>query len=293
MWPLVVASADPKSPADAVKLHAALVELAVEDATFSFDTSEVTARAIMYGMSEAHLDRYVDVLRRTYNVDADFGPKQVAYYETLGRKAEVKYTHKRQIGGSGQYAEVTIVFEPLERKAGIVFENKVIGGTVPQNYIQAVEKGVRLQAKTGLLAGFPTMDFKFTLVEGKYHDLDSSALAFEVAAKACFRELRKAGSPKVLEPVMKIEVLTPPTYVRDIIDDLKSRRGQIQKTEVSGDSELVSATAPLAEMFRYTEILRCLSVGLAQFTMHYERHEEAPLSEPPDDRFPSAMAMRA
>ena len=293
MRPLVNASVEPKLRAGAAKLHYALARLAAEDATFSFHTDAETGQTIMHGLSEAQLDGHIDILRRIYHVEANFGRKQVAYLETLGCRAEMKYTHKRQAGGSGQYAEIKIVFEPLERDAGIVFENKVVGGVMAQSFIPAIEKGIRLQAETGVLAGFPTVDFKFTLIDGRYHDMDSSALAFEIAAKACFRELRTLGSPKVLEPVMRLEVLAPREYAGNIVNDLNNRRSQNLRTEARGDRVAVVALVPLAKIFGYADALRTLSQGRAQFTMQYDSYQEVPLPEPPDDLFPSGIAMRA
>jgi elongation factor G len=293
MRPLMDVSVQPRSEPDAEKLREALAKMAADDPMFSYHTDNETGQTILHGMGESHLDNKIDLLRRSYEVNAAFGSKQVAYLETLGRKAEIKYTHKKQSGGSGQYAEVRVIFEPLERNEGVVFVNKVAGNAVPPEYIPAVEKGIRAQAVLGVLAGFPTVDFKCTLIDGKWHHVDSSPLAFEIAAKACFRELRTTGSPKILEPIMTVEVLCPREFVGTVIDDLRNRRGQINDTEFRGGAQMVTASVPLADLFGYADVLSALGRGRAQFTMQYENHREAPLSVPPDDLFPSAIAMRA
>jgi elongation factor G len=230
----------------------------------------------MKGMGELHLDIKVDILRRTYKVDANIGAPQVAYRETLGRKAEIDYTHKKQTGGSGQFARIKIIFEPGEPGSGFVFESKVVGGSVPKEYIPGIEKGLEQAKENGLLAGFPVIDVKATLIDGAYHDVDSSVMAFEIAARAAFRELREKGSPKLLEPIMKVEVVTPDEYMGDVIGDLNSRRGQIQGTETRGNAQVVTAFVPLANMFGYVSTLRGMSQGRAQFTMQYDHYEAVP-----------------
>jgi elongation factor G len=230
----------------------------------------------MRGMGELHLDIKVDILRRTYKVDANIGAPQVAYRETLGRRTEINYTHKKQTGGSGQFAEVKILFEPNEMGAGYQFESKVVGGSVPKEYIPGVEKGLASAKENGLLAGFPVIDFKATLLDGKYHDVDSSVLAFEIAARAAFRELREKAAPKLLEPIMKVEVVTPEDYVGDVIGDLNSRRGMIQGTDQRGNAQVINAMVPLANMFGYVSQLRSFSQGRAQFTMQYDHYEAVP-----------------
>ena len=227
-------------------------------------------------MGELHLDIKVDILRRTYKVDANIGQPQVAYRETLGRKTEINYTHKKQTGGSGQFAEVKITFEPNEAGAGYSFENKVVGGSIPKEFIPGVEKGLASAQENGLLAGFPVIDFKATLTDGKYHDVDSSVLAFEIAARAAFRELREKGAPKLLEPIMKVEVTTPEDYVGDVIGDLNSRRGQIQGTDQRGNAQVIIAMVPLANMFGYVNTLRSMSQGRANFHMEYDHYEAVP-----------------
>jgi elongation factor G len=209
-------------------------------------------------------------------VDANIGAPQVAYRETLGRKVEIDYTHKKQTGGSGQFARVKILFEPNEPGAGYEFDSKVVGGSVPKEFVPGVEKGLLQAKENGLLAGFPVIDFKASLVDGAYHDVDSSVLAFEIASRAAFRELREKGSPKLLEPVMKVEVVTPAEYMGDVIGDLNSRRGQIQGTEQRGNAEVVTAMVPLANMFGYVSQLRSFSQGRAQFTMQYDHYEPVP-----------------
>jgi elongation factor G len=230
----------------------------------------------MKGMGELHLDIKVDILRRTYKVDANIGAPQVAYRETLGRRTEIDYTHKKQTGGSGQFARVKIVFEPNEPGGGYAFESKVVGGSVPKEFVPGVEKGLASAKDNGLLAGFPVIDFKATLVDGAYHDVDSSVLAFEIAARAAFRELREKAAPKLLEPIMKVEVVTPEDYVGDVIGDLNSRRGMIQGTDQRGNAQVINAMVPLANMFGYVSQLRSFSQGRAQFTMQYDHYEAVP-----------------
>jgi elongation factor G len=227
-------------------------------------------------MGELHLDIKVDILRRTYKVDANIGAPQVAYRESISRKAEIDYTHKKQTGGTGQFARVKIIFEPGEPGSGFVFDSKVVGGSVPKEYVPGVQKGLESVMDNGLLAGFPLIDFKATLIDGAYHDVDSSVLAFEIAARAAFRELRERGSPKLLEPIMKVEVLTPDEYMGDVIGDLNSRRGQIAGTETRGNAQVVTAMVPLANMFGYVNNLRGMSQGRAQFSMVYDHYETVP-----------------
>ena len=240
------------------------------------DTTADTGQTILSGMGELHLEIIIDRLRREYGVDCNIGAPQVAYRETISKPWTETYTHKKQSGGSGQYAEVKIVFEPLDRNGGILFENSIVGGSVPKEYIPAVEKGIKAQADTGVLAGFPTVDFKYTLVDGKYHDVDSSALAFEIAAKACFREGMKKASPIILEPIMDVEITTPNDHVGDVVGDLNRRRGQIQNQEVSGSTVIVRALTPLKEMFGYISHLRSMTKGRASFTMQFHHYDPVP-----------------
>jgi elongation factor G len=274
--PVIEQSIEPKSKADQEKLGVALGKMVAEDPSFTVYTDPESGQTIMKGMGELHLDIKVDILRRTYKVDANIGAPQVAYRESLGRKADIDYTHKKQTGGTGQFARVKIVFEPGEEGSGFVFESTVIGGTVPKEFIPGVQKGLESAKENGLLAGFPLIDFKATLYDGAYHDVDSSVLAFEIAARAAFRELREKASPKLLEPIMKVEVLTPDEYMGDVIGDLNSRRGQIQGTETRGNAQVVTAFVPLANMFGYISTLRSFSQGRAQYTMQYDHYEPVP-----------------
>jgi elongation factor G len=274
--PVIEIAIEPKSKADQEKLGVALQKLASEDPTFRVSTDQESGQTILKGMGELHLDIKVDILRRTYKVDANIGQPQVAYRETLGRKTEIIYTHKKQTGGSGQFAEVKIVFEPVEAGVGYSFENKVVGGSVPREFVPGVEKGLLSAKENGLLAGFPVIDFKATLIDGKYHDVDSSVLAFEIAARAAFRELRDKAQPKLLEPIMKVEVTTPEDYVGDVIGDLNSRRGMIQGTDQRGNAQVIIAHVPLANMFGYVNTLRSMSQGRANFHMGYDHYEAVP-----------------
>ncbi len=274
--PVIDISVEPKTKEGVEKMTLGLQKLAGEDPSLRLKTDQETGQTILSGMGELHLEIIIDRLRREYGVDANIGAPQVAYRETIGRAHTETYTHKKQSGGSGQYAEVKIVFEPLERNTGIQFENKTVGGSVPKEYIPAVEKGIKVQADTGVLAGFPTVDFKYTLVDGKYHDVDSSALAFEIAAKACFREGMKKANPMILEPIMDVEVTTPQDHVGDVVGDLNRRRGMIQSQESSGSTVMVRAHVPLKEMFGYISHLRSMTKGRASFTMQFHHYDPVP-----------------
>ncbi len=274
--PVIDISVEPKTKEAVEKMTLALQKLAGEDPSLRLKTDQETGQTILSGMGELHLEIIIDRLRREYGVDANIGAPQVAYRETISKTHIETYTHKKQSGGSGQYAEVKIQFSPVERNAGISFENKVVGGTVPKEYIPAVEKGIKVQASTGVLAGFPTVDFKYTLLDGKYHDVDSSALAFEIAAKACFREGMKRASPVILEPIMDVECTTPQDHVGDVVGDLNRRRGQIQNQESSGSTVLVRAQVPLKEMFGYISHLRSMTKGRASFTMQFHHYDPVP-----------------
>jgi elongation factor G len=274
--PVIEIAIEPKSKADQEKLGVALQKLASEDPSFSVSTDLESGQTILKGMGELHLDIKVDILRRTYKVEANVGAPQVAYRESLGKKVEIDYTHKKQTGGTGQFARVKIVFEPGEPGTGYLFESAIVGGAVPKEYIPGVTKGIESAKDNGLLAGFPLIDFKATLVDGAYHDVDSSVLAFEIASRAAFRELREKGAPKLLEPIMKVEVLTPDEYLGDVIGDLNSRRGQIQGTDQRGNAQVVTSFVPLANMFGYVNNLRGMSQGRAQFTMLYDHYEQVP-----------------
>jgi len=274
--PVIDISVEPRTKEAVEKMTLGLQKLAGEDPSLRLRTDQETGQTILSGMGELHLEIIIDRLRREYGVDCDIGAPQVAYRETISKPHTEIYTHKKQTGGSGQYAEVKIVFAPMERNGGVVFENKVTGGSIPKEYIPAVEKGIRVQADTGVLAGFPTVDFKYTLIDGKYHDVDSSALAFEIAAKACFREGMKKASPIILEPIMDVEVTTPQDHVGDVVGDLNRRRGQIQNQESSGSTIIVRALVPLKEMFGYISHLRSMTKGRASFTMQFHHYDPVP-----------------
>ena len=274
--PVIDISVEPKTKEGVEKMTIGLQKLASEDPSLRLKTDQETGQTILSGMGELHLEIIIDRLRREYGVDANIGAPQVAYRETISREHTETYTHKKQSGGSGQFAEVKVIFTPQERNEGILFENKVVGGTVPREYIPAVEKGIRVQADTGVLAGFPTVDFKYTLVDGKYHDVDSSALAFEIAAKACFREGMKKAGPIILEPIMDVEVTTPNDHVGDVVGDINRRRGMIQNQESSGSTVIVRAHVPLKEMFGYISHLRSMTKGRASFTMQFHHYDPVP-----------------
>jgi elongation factor G len=274
--PVIEIAVEPKSKADQEKLGIGLQKLAAEDPSFRVSTDEESGQTRMAGMGELHLDILVDRLKREFKVEANIGQPQVAYRETLGQTAEITYTHKKQSGGSGQFAEVKIIFEPQEPGAGFEFESKIVGGSVPKEYIPGVEKGIRSVMESGLIAGFPVIDFKATLIDGKFHDVDSSVLAFEIAARAAFREAKGATKPKLLEPMMKVEVVTPDEYTGSVIGDLNSRRGQIRDQEMRGNATVVNAMVPLANMFGYINALRSSTQGRAQFTMQFDHYEPVP-----------------
>lgn len=276
--PVIEIAVEPKSKADQEKMSLALQRLAAEDPSFQVQTDEESGQTIMKGMGELHLDILVDRMRREFKVDANIGAPQVAYRETLGRAALIDYTHKKQSGGAGQFARVKINFEPLEPGSGFEFESKVVGGNVPKEYIVGVEKGLRNIKDSGILAGFPVIDFKATLTDGAYHDVDSSVLAFEIAARAAFRQAATKCDAKLLEPIMKVEVITPDDYMGEIIGDLNGRRGQIQGSEARGPVTVINAMVPLANMFGYVNTLRSQSQGRATFSMQFDHYERVPPS---------------
>ncbi|MFZ9416820.1 MAG: elongation factor G, partial [Alphaproteobacteria bacterium] len=274
--PVIEVAIEPKTKADQEKMSAALVKLAQEDPSFRVSTDMESGQTILKGMGELHLDIKVDILKRTYKVEANVGAPQVAYRETISKVAEIDYTHKKQSGGSGQYARIKLRFEPLQPGGGYEFENEVVGGSVPKEYVPGVEKGLEGSRNNGVLAGFPCIDFKVALIDGAYHDVDSSALAFEIAARAAFKEgIAKAG-PKLLEPVMKVEVVTPEDFMGDVIGDLNSRRGQVQNMDMRGNARVVTAMVPLANMFGYVNTLRGMSQGRAAYSMHFDHYEQVP-----------------
>ncbi len=274
--PVIEIAVEPKSKADQEKLGIGLQRLAAEDPSFRVTTDHESGQTIMAGMGELHLDILVDRLRREFNVEANIGQPQVAYREALAAPVDIDYTHKKQSGGSGQFGRVKIKFEPLEPGSGIEFENSVVGGSVPKEYIPGVEKGIRTMAETGLLAGFPVIDFKANLYDGAYHDVDSSVMAFEIAARAAFRQIKVEGKLKLLEPIMKVEVVTPDEYMGDVIGDLNSRRGMIEGTEMRGNANVINSMVPLANMFGYVNDLRSKTQGRAQFTMTFDHYAATP-----------------
>jgi len=274
--PVIEVAIEPKTKADQEKMGMALVRLAQEDPSFRVSTDQESGQTILKGMGELHLEIKVDILKRTYKVEANVGAPQVAYRETLSKPVTVDYTHKKQTGGSGQFARVKLEFEPLPPGSGFVFENDVVGGSVPKEFIPAVEKGLKAQKESGLLAGFPVIDFQARLIDGAYHEVDSNALTFDIAARAAFRELASKGAVKLLEPIMKVEVVTPEDFLGGVIGDLNSRRGQVQGTDSRGNAQVVTAMVPLANMFGYINTLRSMSQGRAQYSMQFDHYEQVP-----------------
>jgi elongation factor G len=274
--PVIEIAIEPKSKADQEKLGIALSKLAAEDPSFRVSTDQESGQTILKGMGELHLDIKVDILRRTYKVDANIGAPQVAYRETITRKVDIDYTHKKQTGGTGQFARVKFVVEPNEVGKGFEFESQIVGGSVPKEYIPGVNKGLESVLTSGVVAGFPVVDVKVTLIDGAYHEVDSSALAFEIAARAGFREALQKGGAVLLEPIMKVEVVTPEDYTGSVIGDLNSRRGQIQGQDMRGNANVVNAMVPLANMFGYVNNLRSMSQGRATFSMQFDHYEQVP-----------------
>src|ERR1700730_7820186 len=274
--PVIEIAIEPKSKADQEKLGVALAKLAAEDPSFRVSTDQESGQTILKGMGELHLDIKVDILKRTYKVEANIGAPQVAYRERISKAVTIDYQHKKQTGGTGQFAQVKIVCEPLPPGSGFMFENKVVGGAVPKEYIPGVEKGIESVLSSGVVAGFPVVDVKVQLIDGKYHDVDSSALAFEIATRACFREALQMGKSVLLEPIMKVEVVTPEDYTGSVIGDLNSRRGQIQGQDMRGNANVINAMVPLMNMFGYVNNLRSMSQGRATFTMQFDHYAEAP-----------------
>jgi elongation factor G len=274
--PVIEIAIEPKSKADQEKLGVALAKLAAEDPSFRVSTDQESGQTILKGMGELHLDIKVDILKRTYKVDANIGAPQVAFRERITRPAEVDYTHKKQTGGTGQYARVKFIVEPNEPGKGFEFESKIVGGAVPKEYIPGVEKGLNSVLGSGVVAGFPVVDVKVSLIDGAYHEVDSSALAFEIASRAAFREALEKGKSVLLEPIMKVEVVTPEDYTGSVIGDLNSRRGQIQGQDMRGNANVINAMVPLMNMFGYVNNLRSMSQGRATFTMQFDHYAEAP-----------------
>ncbi|MCF8508261.1 MAG: elongation factor G [Hyphomonadaceae bacterium] len=274
--PVIEIAIEPKTKADQEKLGLALQRLAAEDPSFRVSTDHESGQTRLKGMGELHLDIKVDILRRTYKVDANIGAPQVAYRETLGRKAEIDYTHKKQTGGTGQFARVKLIFEPLPPGSGFVFENEIVGGSIPKEFIPGVEKGIKSVMNAGPLVGFPVIDFKVSLIDGAYHDVDSSVLAFEIASRAAFREASEKVAMKLLEPIMKVEVVSPEDYVGTVIGDLNSRRGMILGQEMRGNATVINSMVPLANMFGYVNNLRSSTQGRANYTMQFDHYEAVP-----------------
>ena len=274
--PVIEVAVEPKTKGDQEKLGVALHRLAQEDPSFRVSVDHESGQTIIKGMGELHLDIIVDRMRREFKVEANVGAPQVAYRETVSRRSEVDYTHKKQTGGSGQFARVKLVIEPNEVGKGFEFDNKVVGGNVPKEFIPGVQKGVKSVVDSGVLAGFPILDVKVSLIDGAYHDVDSSVMSFEIAARTAFREGALKAGPKLLEPIMKVEAVTPEEYVGGIIGDLTSRRGQVRGQETRGNASVISAMVPLANMFGYVNTLRSMSQGRAQFTMQFDHYAQVP-----------------
>ena len=274
--PVIEIAVEPKTKADQEKMSAALQRLAAEDPSFRVETDLESGQTIMKGMGELHLDILVDRLKREFKVEANIGAPQVAYRETVSKQVEHTYTHKKQSGGSGQYAEVKLIITPTEPGEGYSFESRIVGGAVPKEYIPGVEKGIKSVMDSGPLAGFPVIDFKVQLLDGAYHDVDSSVLAFEIAARAAMRDGMKKAGAKLLEPIMKVEVVTPEEYTGGIIGDLTSRRGMVQGQDTRGNANVINCMVPLANMFGYINNLRSMSSGRAVFSMHFDHYEAVP-----------------
>ena len=274
--PVIEVAVEPKTKADQEKMGVALARLAAEDPSFRVSLDAESGQTVIKGMGELHLEILIDRMRREFNVEASVGPPQVAYRETISRVNDVDYTHKKQTGGAGQFARVKIRFEPLPSGSGYQFESKVTGGSVPREFIPSVEKGLRQACETGVLSGFPVTDFKATLLDGDSHDVDSSSLAFEIAARAAFRQGMVNAGPKMLEPIMRVEAVTPEEYMGDIIGNLNGRRGKVSDMTQRGNARVITASVPLATMFGYVSSLRSMSQGRAQFTMHFEHYAEVP-----------------
>ena len=274
--PVIELSVEPKTKADQERMGIALNRLSAEDPSFRVSTDHESGQTIIKGMGELHLDILVDRMRREFKVEANVGAPQVAYRESLAKSVDVDYTHKKQSGGSGQFGRVKVTVVPGERGSGIVFSDEIKGGNIPREYIPSVEKGMRESAENGHMIGFPIIDFEIKLTDGAYHDVDSSALAFEIAGRAAMREVAAKAGIKLLEPVMKVEVTTPEDFMGDVIGDLNSRRGQIQGTDSRGNAQVVEAMVPLANMFGYVNQLRSFSQGRANYSMQFSHYEEVP-----------------
>ncbi|MFN3451971.1 MAG: elongation factor G, partial [Sphingorhabdus sp.] len=274
--PVIELSVEPKTKADQEKMGIALNRLSAEDPSFRVSTDHESGQTIIKGMGELHLDIIVDRMRREFKVEANVGAPQVAYREYLAREVDVDYTHKKQSGGSGQFGRIKFTVKPGERGTGVIFKDEVKGGNIPKEYIPSVEKGMRETAESGSLIGFPIIDFEITLYDGAYHDVDSSALAFEIAGRAGMREAAQKAGIKLLEPIMKVEVVSPEEYLGDVIGDMNSRRGQIQGTDSRGNAQVVESMVPLANMFGYVNQLRSFTQGRANYSMFFNHYDEVP-----------------
>ena len=274
--PVIEIAVEPKTQSDQEKMSTALHRLATEDPSFRVSSDPESGQMIIKGMGELHLEIIVDRMLREFKVDANIGPPQVAYRETISREAVVDYTHKKQTGGAGQFARLKIKIEPLPSGSGYMFEDKVRGGNIPKDYIPGVKKGLEGAMSAGIMSGFPVTDMKVTLVDGAHHDVDSSVMAFEIASRAAFREAAAMAKPQLLEPMMRVEVVTPDEYLGDIIGDLNSRRGNVGGMEQRGNARVINALVPLAAMFGYVNTLRSMSQGRAQFTMHFDQYKVVP-----------------
>ena len=274
--PVIELSVEPKTKADQEKMGVALNRLSAEDPSFRVTTDHESGQTIIKGMGELHLDIIVDRMRREFKVEANVGAPQVAYREYLAKAVDVDYTHKKQSGGTGQFGRVKIKVTPGERGAGITFKDEIKGGNIPKEYIPAIEKGMRETAASGSLVGFPIIDFDIVLYDGAYHDVDSSALAFEIAGRGAMREVAQKAGIKLLEPIMKVEVVTPEEYLGDVIGDMNSRRGQIQGTDSRGNAQVVESMVPLANMFGYVNQLRSFTQGRANYSMIFSHYDEVP-----------------
>jgi elongation factor G len=274
--PVIEMAVEPKSTADQEKMGMAIARLVAEDPSLRVKVDHESGQTVLAGMGELHLEIIVDRMRREFKVEANVGAPQVAYRETIARSYEIDYTHKKQSGGAGQFARVKMTFEPVEAGGGFVFENKIVGGAIPREYIPAVEKGLEMVRQGGIRAGYPATDFKAVLTDGAFHDVDSSSLAFEIAAKAAFREGMAKADPKILEPIMKVEVITPEEFMGDVIGHLNSIRGQVRGMELRGNAQVISAMVPLATMFGYVNTLRAMTQGRAQYSMQFSHYEQVP-----------------
>jgi len=274
--PVIEIAVEPKTKADQEKMGNALASLASEDPSFQVASDQESGQTIIKGMGELHLDIIVDRMKREFKVEANVGAPQVAYRETITKVVEIDYTHKKQTGGSGQYARMKVVFEPLEPGAGFVFESALHGTSIPREFVPGIKKGMEQGRESGAVAGFPVIDFKATVVDGASHDVDSSVMAFEIAARATLREALQKGAPRLLEPIMSVEVVTPEDYMGDIIGDLNSRRGQVGAMDNRGNARVITAKVPLANMFGYVNTLRSMSQGRATYTMVFDHYEQVP-----------------